>query len=174
MKFKQASIIYYVLIPLVIILFVILLLTSKSKPQPQPTPQQQPIIIVKTESGSAMPGSNQNIPPHYPRDQPVYNSATYQQIGILTSEEGDKEPIILPLFGRKIPNRSDRWQYYTATDKNTMMRIPLSYQNRDCEDEVGCAELYTGDQLQVSIYQDRAFTVTIYKTYAPSYFSSPY
>lgn len=165
------SVMYLALVAMVVVLFVVLIFMAKSaSPKSAAAPAQAPtpIVIVKADT------SNPNIPPHFPQDQPRYNSSTYQQVGLLTSEEADKEPIVLPLFGRKIPNRSDRWQYYTATDKNNMMRIPLSYQNRDCEEDVGCNEIYTGDQLQVSIYQGRNFTATVYKTYAPSYFSSPY
>lgn len=173
LMFPSNSVMYLALIAVIVVLFVVLIFMGKSaSPKATQTPAQSqaptPIVIVKADT------TNPNIPPHFPQDQPRYNSSTYQQIGILTSEETDKEPIVLPLFGRKIPNRSDRWQYYTATDKNNMMRIPLSYQNRDCEEDVGCNEIYTGDQLQVSIYQGRTFTATVYKTYAPSYFSSPY
>jgi hypothetical protein len=164
------QILTWTLLATIVILFVLLAFLWKPKTPPTPTQSQAPtpIVIVKADT------SNPNIPPHFPQDQPRYNSSTYQQVGVLTSEEADKEPIVLPLFGRKISNRSDRWQYYTATDKNNMMRIPLSYQNRDCEEDVGCNEIYTGDQLQVSIYQGRNFTATVYRTQAPSYFSSPY
>ena len=170
---KRNSVMYLVLIAVIIVLFVLLLFVAKPAPKATPQATPAPIIVVKTDS-TPPGGASRNIPPHFPQDQPYYSSSSYQQIGILTSEETDKEPIVLPLFGRKLTNRSDRWQYYTATDKNNMMRIPLSYQNRDCEDEVGCNEIYSGDQLQVSIYQGRTFTATVYKTYAPSYFSSPY
>lgn len=112
--------------------------------------------------------------PIYPKDLPKYSSENYQQIGILTSNETDKEPIVLPLFGRKVGNRSDRWQYYTATDKNNMMRLPIRYENKECEDEVGCRELYSNDKISVDIYQGRIFTATIYKTESPKYFASSY
>ena len=172
MKKSQNQTLTWTLLATIVLLFVLLAFLWKPKaasaPSSVPAQAPTPIVIVKADT------TNPNIPPHFPQDQPRYNSSTYQQIGLLTSEEADKEPIVLPLFGRKIPNRSDRWQYYTATDKNNMMRIPLTYQNRDCEDDVGCNEIYTGDQLQVSIYQGRTFTATVYRTQAPSYFSSPY
>lgn len=110
--------------------------------------------------------------PIYPKELPKYNDDNYQQIGILTSNETDKEPIILPLFGKKLYNRSDRWQYYTASDKNNMIRLPIKYENKDCEDDVGCRELYNGDNIIVDIYQGRLFTATIYKTKSPTYFAS--
>lgn len=127
---------------------------------------QHPQVIVIDKSNDRLPV--------YPKELPQYSSADYQQVGILTAQETDKEPVILPLYGRKLYNRSDRWQYYTATDKNNMMRLPLNYENRDCEDDVGCRELYNGDKLTVDIYKDREFTATIYRTDAPHYFADRY
>lgn len=160
-----------------ILLVVILLMTLvylqtgdksvKSERQQPSMIQQQPQVIVidKTEKDRL---------PVYPTNLPKYSSPEYQQVGILTSNETDKEPIVLPLYGRKLYNRSDRWQYYTATDKNNMIRLPLNYENRDCEDDVGCKELYSGDKLSVDIYQGRSFTATIYRTDSPRYFAESY
>jgi len=110
----------------------------------------------------------------YPNELPRYNSQEYQQIGILTANETEYEPIILPLFAKKLHNNRDRWQYYTATDKNNMMRLPITHQNMDCEDSIGCKEIYDGDTIYVEIYKGRIFTATIYKTQAPQYFADSY
>jgi hypothetical protein len=132
------------------------------------TPQQiiQPTII----------NTKINKPeiPVYPKELPKYNNMEYQQVGILSANETDKEPIVLPLFGKKIYGRSDRWNYYTATDKNNMMRIPVKFENKDCEDEIGCNQIYDKDKLNIDIYQDKSFTATIYKNDVPKYFASPY
>lgn len=89
----------------------------------------------------------------------------YTQVGIITSNETDKEPIILPLFARKLYGRSDRFQYYTTTDKIHMIHLPLQFKNRECEDRIGCEEIYSDDKLTVTSYQNREFTATIYKRY---------
>lgn len=89
----------------------------------------------------------------------------YRQIGIITSSETDKEPIILPLFARKLYGRSDRFQYYTMTDKTHMIHLPIQFNNRECEDRIGCDEIYSGDKITVTSYENREFTVTIYKRY---------
>lgn len=157
---------------IVICLFVILtLLQNKKMAQPITEKEvvplsipQKEVVIVKSPPPQEV--IVERIPP------PRTVSVNYQQIGILTSDQSDKEPIVLPLFGRKI--RSDRWQYYTATDKTNMLRLPLRVNNRDCEDTIGCDEIYTGDELFVEIYQGRIFTATIYKIDAPQYFASPY
>jgi len=155
---------------LIIVLLMALVYLQSNKQKPPQTAvvtstQPQVIVIDKTEKERL---------PVYPTNLPKYSSPEYQQVGILTSNETDKEPIVLPLYGRKLYNRSDRWQYYTATDKNNMIRLPLNYENRDCEDDVGCKELYTGDKLSVDIYQGRSFTATIYRTDSPHYFADSY
>lgn len=128
------------------------------------------VIIIKEQS---LP-EQQKMPPVYPNKLPSYNNTEYQQIGILTSDETDKDPIVLPLFSRKIGNRSDRFNYYTATDKNNMMRLPITKDNNNCEDDIGCREVYNGDKITIDIYKGRVFTATIYKVDAPRYFADRY
>ena len=43
---------------------------------------------------------NKDIPV-YPKQLPQYDAKEYQQIGILSANEEDKEPIVLPLFAKK-------------------------------------------------------------------------
>lgn len=171
---------YSIFIVLVILLFIMLQqLGRKEKKQSVAPPPS--IIVIDSGKGSfgykTADNENKGVPV-YPGGLPKYsnsqNPIDYQQVGILTSNETDKEPVVLPLFGRKVHGRSDRWQYYTATDKNNMMRVPLKVGSRECEDDVGCQEIYTGDKLTVDIYQGREFTATVYKTESPKYFASPY
>jgi hypothetical protein len=112
--------------------------------------------------------------PIYPKKLPQYQNTEYQQIGILTANETEKEPIVLPLFAKKVRNNKERWQYYTATDKNNMMRLPITHQNMKCDEDIGCKEIYDGDKLSIEIYQGRVFTATIYKIEAPRYFADMY
>lgn len=90
------------------------------------------------------------------------NQVEYKQIGIITSSEFDKEPIIMPLFARNVYGRGDRFHYYTIADKQHMIRLPVQFNNRECEDRIGCDELYNGDKITVSSYENREFTVTLY------------
>lgn len=79
------------------------------------------------------------------------------QIGILskmthTNESGpgsDAEAHILPLLGRRTYNRSNKWVYYTATDKYNQVRIPISNNGRDCGGEYGCDEIMDGDTITI-------------------------
>lgn len=112
--------------------------------------------------------------PIYPRQNPTYPlrhvATDFQQIGTLIYEN-DTEPIILPLFGRPMVTRNDRWEYYTATDKQHMLRIPITFENNDCTEEIGCREVYKNDKVFISAYQ-KEFKVNLYKykdnTYIPN------
>ncbi|NDC43448.1 MAG: hypothetical protein EBZ77_18195 [Chitinophagia bacterium] len=82
----------------------------------------------------------------------------YGQVGILTRQSGDQ---ILPLMGRRI-NR-DRFNYYTMSTNGTInTKLPLRIKGRSGTNEYGCDELYSGDQVYVSGYND-GFQVTMYE-----------
>lgn len=125
-----------------------------------------PTVVVVPTNNSAAPATNSSLPV-YPNKDPEYPlralsmTAEFQQVGILKSLDGS-EPIALPLFGRRLPNRPDRWEYYTATDKQNMLRVPIVFENRDCLEEVGCNEVYKGDKIEVPVY-DKTFEVQLYK-----------
>jgi len=85
---------------------------------------------------------------------------SYQQIGILNRDSC--ENTILPIMGKKLLNRSDKWNYYTMNDKNNMIKLPIIYKGKSGTNEYGCDELYSGDKVIVQGYNDE-FTVTIYE-----------
>jgi hypothetical protein len=93
-----------------------------------------------------------------------------QQIGILTktnftNNEGpgtDNESHILPLMGRKTYNRSNKWVYYTATDKYNQIKLPLSHNGKNCSGEYGCDEFMDGDTINIPELNG-TFTVKIYE-----------
>ena len=100
-----------------------------------------------------------NIPTsHYNMD--------YKQVGILTREHGRET--ILPIFGRPLHSNRNKWQYYTMTDKNNMIRLPISKNGRSCTSEYGCDELSNGENVFVEGYKD-SFSVTIYENDTPRY-----
>ena len=95
-----------------------------------------------------------------------------QQLGMLTktshsdSTSGipgtDVESHILPLYGRKTYNRSNKWVYYTATDKFNQVRIPISNNGRNCDSEYGCDELMDGSTITIPELNG-SFTVKLYE-----------
>ena len=80
-----------------------------------------------------------------------------QQVGILSKigidnsnqKPGDNDKTaVLPLLGAPTYRGSNRWIYWTATDKYNQIKIPISNKGRPCEN-TGCEEIYDGDQINV-------------------------
>jgi len=92
---------------------------------------------------------------------------SYQQMGILKKDSGD----LIPLYGRRVGSRSDRFNYYTRTDTYNPLPLPINYKRRDCQDSVGCDELYNGDEIVVSPTGEKA-TATLYQFDGPTYIPS--
>ena len=86
----------------------------------------------------------------------------YRQVGLLTplhnSSEKDK---ILPLMGRPLFVNRDKWQYYSMSDQNNSVKLPVLKNGRSCTNEYGCDVLYNGDTIYVEGYK-QAFKVTTY------------
>jgi hypothetical protein len=98
--------------------------------------------------------------------QTSHYNLTYKQVGILTRENGKET--ILPIFGRPLHSNRNKWQYYTMTDKNNMIRLPVSKNGKSCTNDYGCDELFNGDNVYVEGYKD-SFNVTIYENDRPTY-----
>jgi hypothetical protein len=75
---------------------------------------------------------------------------------------------ILPLYGRRTAGSSDRWNYYTRTDTYNPVPIPVKYNRRDCMDDTGCTELYSGEQVKMEGTGDEG-KVTLYTIDGPKY-----
>jgi hypothetical protein len=101
----------------------------------------------------------------------------YQQVGILsknTITDGEGTPgnntdtVVLPLYGKPTYRGSNKWLYYTETDKLHPVKIPVTYKNKDCTDDQGCEEIYDGDSVVIPSYNGD-FKVKIYKLNKPRY-----
>jgi hypothetical protein len=82
---------------------------------------------------------------------------TYRQVGILTRNN----ETILPLMGRPLFTSRDKWNFYTISDKNNMVKLPVTFKNKSCTSEYGCDNIYNGDNVYVDGYND-TFKVTMY------------
>lgn len=99
-----------------------------------------------------------------PRGVPINIStravdADYRQVGLLTRMGGPE--MILPLIGRPLYVSRDKWNFYTMSDKNNMVKLPVSHKGKSCTNEYGCDNLYNGDVVYVEGYND-TFKVTMY------------
>lgn len=83
---------------------------------------------------------------------------SYQSMGIVKITDGK----LLPLYGRRCISSRERYNYYTRTDSYNPLPIPVQMQGRDCQDQVGCPELFNGDQVRLSTL-DQTGEVTIYR-----------
>lgn len=98
------------------------------------------------------------------------NDAKYRQVGILTRLNGNDETI-LPLFGRPLITRRDKWNFYTLNDKNNMIKLPVTVKGRSGTNEYGCDNVYTGDTVYVEGYNG-IFKVTSYDNESMRYLPS--
>ena len=89
---------------------------------------------------------------------------SYRQMGILTPlHNNSKKDKILPLMGRPLYVNRDKWQYYTMSDQNNSVKLPIIYNGRSCTNEYGCDQLNSGDRVFVEGY-NQGFKVTVYET----------
>jgi hypothetical protein len=87
---------------------------------------------------------------------------TYRQVGILTRNgSGSGQETILPLIGRPLFTNRDKWQFYTLSDKNNAIKLPVTVNGKSGTNEYGCNNVSTGDTVYVEGYND-AFKVTAY------------
>ena len=89
---------------------------------------------------------------------------TYQSMGVITTEDGK----ILPLYGRRTASRSDRFQYYTRTDTYNPVQLPIKHNRRDCQDDIGCEELFDRENVIITP-TNQSGKVTIYRFDGPTY-----
>ena len=94
-------------------------------------------------------GEMERVPINIPTSTVEEN---YSQVGFITRMSGDET--ILPLYGRYIYRRRDKQQYYTFSDKNQSVRLPVTYEGKSCMSEYGCNSLSNGDVVYVDGYND--------------------
>jgi hypothetical protein len=88
-----------------------------------------------------------------------YKPGYMQQMGILVGGDGDT----LPLYGKEVRGRRDRYHYYTTTGGENLYPIPVSHDGRDCIDDIGCQELYGNETVSVT-GKTGSFDVKMYRT----------
>lgn len=142
-------------------------------PRQPPTLQQAPIVKVNVAGSDSRysrapePERDWYTPPdlsRIPNSSTPFNIPTqgiaeeYQSMGIVKTREGK----LLPLFGRRCVSSRERYNYYTRTDSYNPIPLPIEMKGRDCQDQVGCPELFNGDRVNISTLNENG-EVTIYK-----------
>ena len=92
----------------------------------------------------------------------------FQPIGILTNTDTTKSPNILQLYGRAIWPGSYKWQYYTNSDNFQSVKVQVIHKGRECMNDLGCEEIYTGDIVKIPSY-GMNFRAELYRLDSPAY-----
>jgi hypothetical protein len=95
---------------------------------------------------------------------------SYRQVGILTrvGAGGDPKETILPVMGRPLFANRNKWQFYTMSDSNNSVKLPISLGGKHCTGEYGCDDLNNSDTVYVEGY-NTPFKATIYENEFPRY-----
>jgi hypothetical protein len=129
---------------------------------------QNPPVVKVTEkthtilSGPPRPRGNfqQRREPEF-RGPPIkeYKPGRMQQMGLLTGPNDET----LPLYGKEVRGRRDRYHYYTTTGGENLYPVPVSHNARDCMEDIGCQELYGNETVSVT-GKTGSFEVNMYRT----------
>jgi len=97
----------------------------------------------------------------------------FQQVGVLSAPGGTATSAtpnrtLLPLFGRKVAVAKERYNYYTRSDGINPIQVPVSFKNRNCEDDNGCDEITSGDTIGVPLL-GQTYVATTYRYTLPRY-----
>lgn len=127
-------------------------------------------LLPPERSYEAVYGVPVNIPTRGP-------TGGFQQVGYLYKDDianpdkpigNSPETAIIPLYGHRLFNGSDKWNYYVSSDKYHSIKMPIMHKNRKCDSEYGCNEIYTDDEIDVPAYNGK-FKVEIYEFDKPRY-----
>lgn len=127
--------------------------------QPSNMPTQSSLFMVSSPSKANMPI---NVPTQR-------TGQSFSQIGILTNNNNNSSMnTILPLMGKQLLSGRNTWNYYSMSDQNNAIRLPVSFNGKSCMDEYGADELTAGDNVYIDGYND-TFSVTLYEKNMFSY-----
>jgi hypothetical protein len=98
--------------------------------------------------------------PEY-RGPPIkkYKPGHMQQMGLLVN--GNNET--LPLYGKEARGHRDRYNYYTTTSGEQMYPVPVTHNDRECTEDIGCPEFYGEESVSV-LGKDGTYNVKMYRT----------
>jgi hypothetical protein len=145
---KKINIWFFVCVLLVSVFSVYVFLTIH-QPSAPPVIEKTKVVYVNEK-----PSAPEIRPPPYKN----YKPKEYQQVGILL---GTNET--LPLYGKPSYAYNSRWNYYTTTPGQQIYPLPVSYEGRDCTEDIGCNEMYDNQSVEIT-GRSEPFTTKIYRT----------
>lgn len=100
------------------------------------------------------------VPINIPTNVGAMNTS-FKQLGILTPTNQTTKDNILPLMGRPLFTSRSKFQYYTISNQNNQVKLPVSVKGKSGLDEYGVDEVFDSDTVYVEGYED-VFKVTKY------------
>lgn len=100
------------------------------------------------------------VPINIPTNVGAVNTS-FRQLGILTPTNQTSKDNILPLMGRPLFTTRSKFQYYTISNQNNQVKLPISVKGKSGLDEYGVDEVFDGDTVYIEGYED-VFKVTKY------------
>ena len=90
----------------------------------------------------------------------------YEQVGLLMSADQTTITHPLPLFGMRSSPAAADWRYFTYSQTDPPIRLPVIFKKRNCQNNSyrGCEELSENDMVEVQGYEGRLFKVTLFTT----------
>ena len=65
-------------------------------------------------------------------------------------------------MGRPLFTNREKWQYYSMSDQNNSVKLPIIFKNKNATNEYGVDKIYNNDTVYVEGYK-QAFKVTEYE-----------
>jgi hypothetical protein len=95
------------------------------------------------------------------REAPIkkYKPGHTQAMGVLIGPNEE----VLPLYGKESRYHRDRYHYYTVSEGQQLYPLPITINDRECTEDLGCNELYGGESVTVTGKTD-TYTTKIYRT----------
>ena len=123
--------------------------------QPMPMPRELPQDVLLDPYAPPLKDERYLLPRVVPINistNPGFIDTQYRQVGILTPTRGSTEKKILPLMGRPLYTSRQKWQYYTISNQNNQVKLPVKIKGKSGTSEYGVDELYGGDNVFVEGY----------------------
>lgn len=100
------------------------------------------------------------VPINVPTNISAINT-NFRQLGILTPISQTSKDNILPLMGRPLFTSRSKFQYYTISNQNNQVKLPISVKGKSGLEEYGVDEVFDGDTVYIEGYED-VFKITKY------------
>ena len=147
---KNKQLIYLLFVTSSVLLFLLINKMNFKQIQIQSEPETQFIMV--------QPPPQRHRQPEF-RQPPLrnYKPHRFQQVGLLTNDTDT-----IPLYGKESEAYNNRWNYYTTTQGDQIYSVPVSHNNRDCTEDIGCEELF--DNQGVTVFgKDGTYQTKIYR-----------